>query len=45
MKLFIGCSSSNDIPTEYFNDCKVLLEELMKENDLVLKIGFDKKMI
>ena len=35
MKLFIGCSSNNDIPTEYFNDCKVLLEELMKENDLV----------
>lgn len=35
MKLFIGCSSSNDIPTEYFEDCKVLLEELMKENDLV----------
>lgn len=35
MKLFIGCSSKNDIPTEYFNDCKVLLEELMKENDLV----------
>ena len=35
MKLFIGCSSSNDIPIEYFNDCKVLLEELMKENDLV----------
>lgn len=35
MKLFIGCSSSNDIPTKYFNDCKVLLEELMKENDLV----------
>lgn len=35
MKLFIGCSSSNDIPKEYFEDCKVLLEELMKENDLV----------
>lgn len=35
MKLFIGCSSSNDISTEYFEDCKVLLEELMKENDLV----------
>lgn len=35
MKLFIGCSSSNNIPTEYFDDCKVLLEELMKENDLV----------
>ena len=35
MKLFIGCSSSNDIPTEYFEDSKILLEELMKENDLV----------
>lgn len=35
MKLFIGCSSSNNISTEYFDDCKVLLEELMKENDLV----------
>lgn len=35
MKLFIGCSSSNNIPQEYFEDCKVLLEELMKENDLV----------
>lgn len=35
MKLFIGCSSSNDIPQVYFDDCKVLLEELMKENDLV----------
>ena len=35
MKLFIGCSSSNNIPKEYFEDCRVLLEELMKENDLV----------
>ena len=35
MKLFIGCSSSSNIPQEYFEDCKVLLEELMKENDLV----------
>ena len=35
MKLFIGCSSSDNIPKEYFDDCKVLLEELMKENDLV----------
>ena len=35
MKLFIGCSSSNDIPKEYFEDCKLLLEELMKGNDLV----------
>jgi len=35
MKLFIGCSSSNDLPKEYFDDCKRLLQELMKENDLV----------
>ena len=35
MKIFIGCSSSNNIPKEYFEDCRVLLEELMKENDLV----------
>ena len=35
MKLFIGCSSSSYIPTEYFDDCKALLEELMKTNDLV----------
>ena len=30
MKLFIGCSSSNDIPKEYLDDSKELLEELMK---------------
>lgn len=35
MKLFIGCSSSNDIPKEYLDDSKELLEELMKANDLV----------
>ncbi len=35
MKLFIGCSSSNDIPIEYFEDCKTFLNELMKENELV----------
>lgn len=35
MKLFIGCSSRNDIPKEYFDDCKKLLELLMEENDLV----------
>jgi len=35
MNLFIGCSYSNNISTEYFDDCKVLLEKLMKENDLV----------
>ena len=35
MKLFIGCSSSNNIPSEYFNDCKIFLEELMRKHDLV----------
>lgn len=35
MKLFIGCSSSDEIPQEYFEDCKLLLEELMIQNDLV----------
>ncbi len=35
MKLFIGCSSCNDIPKEYFEDCRLLLEQLMQENDLV----------
>lgn len=36
MKLFIGCSSSNDIPTKYTKDCEELLEELFKlDNDLV----------
>ena len=35
IKSFIRCSSSKDIPKEYFDDCKVLLEELIKENDLV----------
>ena len=35
MKLFIGCSSSNNIPKEYFDDCRIILEELMIDNDLV----------
>lgn len=36
MKLFIGCSSSNDIPEKYKKDCEKLLEELFKlDNDLV----------
>ena len=29
MNIFIGCSSSNDIPKEYFDDCEVLLKEIM----------------
>lgn len=36
MKLFIGCSSSNDIPNKYMEDCKICLEELFNlEYDLV----------
>lgn len=36
MKIFIGCSSREDIPDKYFNDCNNLIEELFKlDNDLV----------
>lgn len=36
MKLLICCSSREDIPNKYFNDCKNYLEELFKlDNDLV----------
>ena len=36
MKIFIGCSSREEIPNKYFNDCNKLIEELFKlENDLV----------
>ena len=35
MNLFIGCSSREDIPLKYYEDCKLLLEILLKENSLV----------
>lgn len=36
MKIFIGCSSREEIPDKYFNDCNNLIEELFKlNNDLV----------
>ena len=35
MKLFIGCSSSNNIDNKYMSDCNVYLRELLKEHDLV----------
>lgn len=35
MKLFVGCSSSNDIPNKYVDDCKIYLNELLENNDLV----------
>ncbi|MBR3198432.1 MAG: LOG family protein [Bacilli bacterium] len=35
MKIFVGCSSSNDIDKKYKEVCEKYLEELLKENDLV----------
>ncbi len=35
MKIFIGCSSSDEIAEEYKRDCKNLLEKVLKDNDLV----------
>ena len=36
MKIFVGCSASEDIPNKYRLDSKILLDELFKgENDLV----------
>ena len=36
MKLFIGCSSSNDIDYKYRDDCEELLSMVLKDNDLVV---------
>ena len=35
MKLFIGCGSSDDIPDYYFNECELLLNKLLLNNDLI----------
>ena len=35
MKIFVGASSSENMPKLYIEDCKKLLEELLKSNDLV----------
>ena len=35
MKIFVGCSSSNDIDERYINDSRNYLKELLKDNDLV----------
>lgn len=36
MRIFVGCSASEDIPSKYRLDCNMLLDELFKENnDLV----------
>lgn len=49
MKLFIACSSSNDIDLKYLDDSYLLLKELLKDNDLVygaynngiMKVAYD----
>ena len=35
MKLFIGCSSSNDIPKDYLFYCLNYLNVLLEDNDIV----------
>jgi len=35
MKIFVGCSSRDDIPSKYFTDCEHFLNVLLQDNDLV----------
>lgn len=35
MKIFIGCSSSNDIDNKYLYECNKLLEKIIPNNELV----------
>ena len=35
MKIFIGCSASDDLPKEYLTDCENYVSELLKNNDLL----------
>ena len=35
MKIFVGCSSKNEIPDKYKNECSKLLKKLFLNNDLV----------
>ena len=35
MRIFVGASSNENLEEKYVNDCKKLLEVLLKENDLV----------
>jgi len=35
MKIFVGCGSSEDINKDYFDGCELLLNRLLKKNDLV----------
>ena len=44
MKLFIGASSSDNTSNEIFTDCSQLLEDILKENDLVFG-AYDKGLM
>jgi len=44
MKLFIGASSSDNISNEIITDCSQLLEDILKENDLVFG-AYDKGLM
>ena len=35
MKIFVACSSSDDIPQKYLEDSRYILEKILKKNDLV----------
>ena len=35
MKVFIGCSAQEQIPDNIHNDCRELLEVILKDNDLI----------
>lgn len=35
MKVFVACSASNNIKDEYFSSSRILLEDVLKDNDLV----------
>ena len=44
MRLFIGCSSNENMPKEYVDDCTNLLEVVLKDNDLVFG-AYDKGLM
>lgn len=35
MNIFVGCSASNDISSEYYSYCKNYLNDLLKDNNLI----------
>ena len=49
MRIFVGCSANENISEDYIKDCTELLEEVLKDNDLVfgawnhglMKVSYD----